>query len=129
MSIAPFSGISEPLQIKTVVVVVGDGSAPITPGLKAYVECAFPGTISSWRLLGSPAGSAVVDIWKANAAIPTVANTITAGGKPTLTSAQRAVSAVPGTWTRRIDVNDVLAFNVDSVSTLTQLTILLDIQV
>jgi Tfp pilus assembly protein PilV len=60
----------------------------------------------------------VFDIWKAAApTIPTVANTITAAAKPTLTSQQTNASTTLTGWTTAVAANDMLGFNVDSATT------------
>src|SRR5207245_657787 len=51
---------------------------------------------------------------------PTVANTITASAKPTLTTATKATSSVLTGWTTSCAVGDILEINVDSVSTVTK---------
>jgi hypothetical protein len=69
-------------------------------------------------LIANTSGSIVVDVWKAAApTIPTVANTITAAAKPTLSSQQTAASSTLTGWTTSISANDIIGFNVDSATT------------
>jgi len=83
----------------------------------------FTGTITSWTILADVTGSAVVDIWMdtyANFA-PTVADSITAAAKPTLSNAIKATSSTLTGWTTAVSAGDVLRFNLDSVSGLHRL--------
>jgi len=113
-------------------IIDGNGSA-ITTGVKGFVQIPFACTISSWTILSTDAaatsGSIVIDIWKdvfANYP-PTVADTITASAKPTLSSAQAATSSTLTGWTTSVTAGDVLGFNVDSITTVTRITIQLKV--
>lgn len=98
-----------------------DGSGGvITAGQKGYVRVPYACTITSWSILTGNAGlgaTVTFDIWRANNAIPTVANSLVGGGtKPFLTSAtQQITSAAPTGWTSvTLAANDILGFNVES---------------
>lgn len=108
------------------VVIDGIGST-ITTGVKGDVRIDFPCTIKQWTLLADQSGSIQVDIWKdifANFP-PTVADTITASAPPVLTSeASNEDSTLTG-WTTSIAAGDTLRFNVDSVSTVQRVTLVL----
>jgi hypothetical protein len=108
---------------------MGDGSAVLSTGMKGRVRCPWTGTIVGWSLMGSPSGSATFDIWKANASIPSVANTITASAKPSVSSADYAESSTLTGWTTSVSAGDVLAFNADALTLFTELTIQLSILV
>jgi hypothetical protein len=124
------------LGLRTFGVTVDAGSDPLTIGLKAFSPpMAFAGKIVSWSILSSdPAvtsGSVVFDIWKdvfANYP-PTVADTITAAAKPTLTTATAAQSATLTGWTTTFAVGDIFAFKIDSVTSLKCVTLTLVAQV
>jgi hypothetical protein len=73
------------------------------------------------------AGSIIVDVWKANAAVPTVANTITASALPTLSSAQSAFSGAITGWTTSVSALDVFAFYVNSAATVTKVSLTIQI--
>lgn len=105
----------------------GQGSSP-TVGTKVYVTCPFAGTITSWSIVSDVSGSAVVDVWKANGSIPTVANTIAGSEKPTLSSSQLNSDAALSSWTTAVVAGDVFGFNLDSASTLTRVTVEVTIQ-
>lgn len=101
-------------------------STPIVPGGTIYLPAPkFKCIIMGWTMIGDQSsGSAVIDIWKAAyPTIPTVANTITAAAKPTLTAQQiNRATSVP-TWTTALSEEDTLAFHVDSASGHTKLTL------
>lgn len=99
----------------------GSGSA-ITTGLKkAKLTVPFDCVITGWRLLADVSGSIVIDVWKDTYANypPTVADTITASAKPTLSSATKNESSTLTGWTTTLTAGDVLFFNVDSAATVT----------
>jgi hypothetical protein len=111
-------------------IIIGDGVNTITTGVKGYVEVPFACTIIAARLLGDASGSIVIDIWKdiyANLP-PTVADTITASAKPTLSSAQKSQDTTLTGWTTAIAAGDWLGFNVDSITTLKQVTLSLTLR-
>lgn len=94
-------------------------SGTVVPtGIVQYVQVPYSGTITGYAIQADQAGSIVVDVWKSNLAIPTVANTITASAKPTLTSSQYINSTTLTGWTTAVAAGDVFAFNVNSASTL-----------
>ena len=101
----------------------------LTVGEKFYLPVSFACTINSVTVAGAPSGSIVFDIWKAAGAIPTVANTITAAAKPTLSSAQYSVDSTLTGWGtgKTISAGDVLVFNIDSCSTITKASIVLKV--
>jgi hypothetical protein len=88
---------------------VGTGT---TPSYTAQTA----GTIVSATITGSlSAGncSCIIDVWKANAALPTVTNTITAGAYPTLSTGTYNTQSV-ATWSTSVAANDVIMCNVNS---------------
>lgn len=105
--------------------VIDGGGAVITTGVKGYLEIPFGMTIERVTLMADVSGSIVIDIWKDTYANfpPTVADTITAAAKPTIAAAVKAQDATLTGWTTAVAAGDILAFNVDSVSTITKLTI------
>jgi hypothetical protein len=109
---------------------IDGGGAVITTGTKGSVPVAFAGTIRAWAMSAEPTsgGSIVVDVWKANGRVPTVADSIPGAEKPTLSSATFAANLSVSTWATAVRANDVFAFNVDSVATLTRVTLTVWIQ-
>lgn len=106
-------------------VVFGGTESAITTGVKLDVEMPFAGTILANRLFADQSGSIVIDIWKDTYANypPTVADTITASAKPTLSSAIKSENVTLTGWTTAFSAGDVLRFNVDSATTVTRVTL------
>jgi hypothetical protein len=104
----------------------GGGSA-ITTGVKGYVRVPFNCVITGWDIVADQSGSIVVDVWKDTYANfpPTVADTIAGSEKPTLSSATKNQDLALSTWTTNLTDGDYLGFNVDSVSTVTRVTVTL----
>jgi hypothetical protein len=103
----------------------GGGAVPAVSSLFFFVA-QFSGIIDRWDIVADAVGSAVVDVWKAAGAIPTVANTIAGAEKPTLSAAQLASDTTLITsWGagRTVSVGDVFGFNLDSVATVTRVTV------
>jgi hypothetical protein len=72
----------------------------------------------------------ILDIWKTDFAgyPPDVGDTITGSAQPTLTAEAAATSDVLTGWTIAVDAGDTFFYNIDSVATITWLTILLKVQ-
>jgi hypothetical protein len=100
----------------------GGGVAITTGAKKAYMSIPYTCTITKARLMADQSGSIVVDLWKTSFGgfPPTVANTITASNKPTLSSAQTSENTTLTGWTTGLTVGDVLELNVDSATTVTK---------
>lgn len=105
--------------------------AAVTTGIKAYLSIPVSGAITKVRLFGGVSGSVVLDIFKDTFANfpPTVADTITASAKPTLSSSQSFEDTTLTGWTVGVTAGDVIAFNVDSASLFGFLTIELEITI
>jgi len=69
-------------------------------------------------------GSITFDVWVHAGTIPTVAHTITASAKPTLTTSQLndSASTMSG-WTTAFSAGDWVVINVDSATTTTLATL------
>ena len=107
-----------------------DGSGAIfSTGVKGYLQIPFDATITGVTLLADTAGSVVVDIWKDtyNNFPPLVGDSICASAKPTISSGVKYTDSTLTGWTTNITANDILAFNIDSVASITRLTISLTI--
>jgi hypothetical protein len=108
----------------------GGGSA-LTTGIKADVSVPYTCTITAVTMLADQSGSIVVDIWKDTYANypPTVADTITASAKPTITTATKSTDATLTGWTTSVTAGDTLRFNIDSITTITRLSLTLTVTV
>lgn len=120
-----------PVRTSAIGMVIDGGPVPITTGIKGYLEIPFACTIQAVTLLANISGSVVVDIWKDTFANfpPVVADTITAAAKPTIVAADKSQDVTLTGWNTAIAAGDILAFNVDSVATITKLTLSLKVQV
>jgi hypothetical protein len=104
------------------------GQPEISAGNKGYLVMPYACTIKSWYIVGDTSGSCVIDIWKRAGAIPTVAHSITASAKPSLTNQQLNNSSTLTGWVTNVSQGDVVSFNVDSVSGLRDITISIKIE-
>lgn len=115
-------------------ITIDGGGAVITTGLKGMVEIPFAGTITRWTLISTDgtSGAIVVDVWKDTYANfpPTVADTMIATGtKPTITATGNKGQNTTVDWAvTTVAAGDVLGFNVDSVTSLKKVTLILTIQ-
>jgi len=125
----PTLGLNPNAQTASITFIIDGGGATIATGLKGFLEVPFACTIQQWTLLADQSGSIVVDIWKDTYANfpPTVADVITASAKPTITTAQKGQSATLTGWTTSIAAGDILAFNVNSVTTIQKVTLALKV--
>jgi len=115
--------------VSSIGIVIDGGGAVIATGTKGFISVPYNCTISSARLLADQSGSIVIDVWKDAYANypPTVADSITASAKPTLAAASKAEDTSLTGWSKTVLAGDVLAFNVDSASTVTRVTLQLTI--
>lgn len=108
-------------------VVIDGGGSTITTGIKGDVIVPYGCTITSYTAVADQSGSIVVDIWKDTYANfpPTDADSITASAPVTLSSATKATDSTLTGWGtgKNITAGDILRFNVDSVTSITRLTI------
>lgn len=105
--------------------IIDGGGSAITTGEKGHIEIPFGMVITGWTILADQSGSIVVDVWKDTYALfpPTVADTIAGTEKPTLASVQKNQDLTLTTWTTTVAAGDILAFNVDSITTVTRVTV------
>lgn len=103
------------------------GDFLLTAGKQQDIIAPFTGTITSWTILADETGSAVVDVWVDTYANypPTVGDSITAAAKPTLSGSNKATSSTLTGWSTAVVAGDVLRINLDSVSGLGRLLLVL----
>lgn len=124
-----FSGtnlrITDNSRIATLTFVIDGGGSAITTGIKGDLEVPFACTITRATALADQTGSIVVDIWKDTYANypPVDADSITASAPVTISSTNKAQDATLTGWNTAIAAGDTLRFNVDSITTLTRVTI------
>jgi hypothetical protein len=112
-----------------VVFVIDGGGSAITTGVKADLEVPWNATITSSTLVCDQSGSIVLDLWRDTYANypATVADTITASAKPTLSAATKAQDATLTGWTTALTSGDILRINVESAATVTRCTLSLQV--
>jgi hypothetical protein len=110
--------------------IIDGGGAALTTGVKLDVTIPFDCTIEEVKLLADQTGSIVIDIWKDTYANypPTVADTITASAKPTLSSATKYSDATLTGWTTTITAGNTLRINIDSITTITRVCLHLKVR-
>jgi len=110
--------------------IIDGGGSAITTGQKGHLEIPFKCEIERVTLLADQTGSIVIDIWKSTYADfpPISANSICGTAKPTISAAQKSQDATLTDWTKTINAGDILAFNVDSVATITRVTLALKVK-
>lgn len=115
-------------------IIIDGGGAAITTGVKGYLEVPFACYIEACIMAADQSGSVVVDIWKcayddfdAGSTHPVDADSITASAQPTISSDTKDEDETLTGWTRSLNKGDILAYNVDSASTITRLVISLKV--
>lgn len=117
---------------KTFGIVIDGGGSAITTGVKGFVRIPEACTITKNTMLSvdaaATAGSIVIDVWKDSYANypPTVADTITAAAKPTLSAAAKSEDSTLTGWTTSVSAGDVIGFKVDSAATVTKVLLLIE---
>lgn len=115
--------------VSSVTFVIDGGGNTITTGTKGYLEVPFQCTISVATLLADRSGSIVVDIWKctyaqfdAGATHPVASDSITGGNPPTIITDTKSQDSTLTGWTTTVSAGDILAFNVNSATSIQRVT-------
>ncbi len=107
-------------------ITIDGGASTPTTGSKGFFGVTFAGTITAWTLIGDAVGSAQITIKKGTPSgdtnMPATAS-IVASDPPSLSTQQRKRSTALSGWTVAIAANDVLEFNLDSVTTCKRLVL------
>jgi hypothetical protein len=111
------------------VVINGNGYA-LDTGIKAHLPIPFDCEIIEATLLADITGSCVVDLWTDTYGSypPTNADSITGSTPLTLTAANKTTDVALTGWTTTLTAGDTLAVVIESVSTITLLTVGLRLQ-
>ena len=127
LSTCNITDLSDGSEVKTVsITFIIDGvCATIATGEKGHLEIPFNCTIQRVTMEADQTGSIIVDIWKDTYANfpPTNADTITSATPPTITTAQKSQDSTLTNWTTSISEGDILAYNVDSCTNITRVTV------
>ena len=108
--------------------VIDGGGSALTTGIKGYLEVPYACTITQASLLADQSGSVVVDIFRSTYSAfappthPVSGDKLTASAPPTISSATKSQDATLTGWTTSLAAGDVLAFNVNSATTVTRVT-------
>lgn len=98
-------------------------SGTLTTGSKGYVILPYNCTITKWYITSDVSGSIVIDVKKSGVSI------VGAGNKPTLSGVSNNSANISGWTTSSLVDGDVLEFNVDSVATVTKVTLTIKITI
>lgn len=114
-------------------VTIGNGVTVINTGVGANWTAPFDfgATIVSWSIVAAQGGAISIDVWKctytqfdAGATHPVAADKISASAPIVFAATTtKATSSLLTGWTTGVNINDILAFNVASVTTCTQVTL------
>jgi len=115
---------------KAIIFIIDGGGSAITTGEKGHIRIPFKCEIQKVTLLANASGSIVIDIWKDTYANfpPTDPDSIVASAPPTLDGAQKSEDSTLTGWTKTINADDILAFNVDSAATITRVVLILNVK-
>ena len=113
--------------IKTFGIVIDGGDSAITTGIKGDLVIPYNLRILSWQILANQSGNIQIDIWKDNYANfpPTSADSIVASDYPLISGADRNTGNSLTGWTTQILKDDILRFNVDSITAIKRVTLTL----
>lgn len=125
-------GESEVFGAATAIITYNFDGGPSVPntGTYGYITIPYDCTITYGRLLANLSGSAVVEVWrKAYASFPPASgDKISASAPLTLTAQQNSQDTTLTGWTTALKAGDVLAFNINSIATLTRLNLTLGVK-
>ena len=109
--------------------IINGGGSVIATGEHGHLEVPWACTINSVTVLADQSGSIVVDIWVDSFANfpPTDADSITASAPPTLSTSQSSQDTTLTGWTTSLSKGDIIAYNVDSVTTVERVVISLKV--
>lgn len=113
--------------------VMNGGGAQLGTGLQGTLQVPFGCLITQVSMASDQTGSVVVDIWKCPYSTynppthPAVGDSITHTTPPTITSGVKYNDSALTNWITTINAQDILAFNINSVSNITRLTVCLTV--
>jgi hypothetical protein len=110
---------------------IGNGQSEPTTGVKGYERLSFKCRVTGWSVAADQSGSCVVDIWKDTHANfpPTNADSmVDTGTEPYLSSEQVREDSAPDWSQLTINEGDWLVFNLDSVTTCTQIEVIIFVE-
>jgi len=113
-----------------IIFVIDGGGSVISTGEKGHLLIPFKCKIEEVSLLADQSGSIQIDIWKNtyNNFPPSDSDSICDGNEPAISDSDKYQDSELTNWTKTIDAGDILAFNVDSCSNITRVTIVLKVK-
>jgi len=113
-----------------IVFIIDGGGSEIATGQHGHVEIPFKCEIVKATLLADQTGSIKIDIWKDSYANfpPDNTDSICGGNEPEISSGVKDQDATLTDWTKAIAAGDILAFNVDSVTDIERVSVILQIK-
>lgn len=114
-------------QVFTINITFDGGGVELTTGVKKDLKVDLNCAIQGATLLADQIGSIVIDIWKDTygAYPPTNADSITSLTPPTIVAAIKSDDVVLAGWITVIIAGETLRLNIDSVATITRVTLAL----
>lgn len=123
------TGSTGPAQVAGLQFVIDGGGSVLTTGIKGYMVVDFACVIQQASLLADQSGSVVVDLFLCTYAAfappthPAVADKITGSAPPTITTALKSQDATLTGWTTAVPAGSIIGFNVNSVTSITRVTV------
>lgn len=117
------------LPLRTITFIVDGGGATPSTGVAGDLWIPFACTINQVVMLADQSGSIVVDIKKSAYSAYPPTGSICAAAKPTISAATKSSDATLSGWTTSIAAGDCLRFNVDSVTSITRVTLALKVTI
>lgn len=107
--------------------VIDGGGAEIATGEHGHLVVPYDCTITEVQMEADQSGSIKVDIWKDDYDHfpPADGDTICGGNEPELSGAQKYRDATLTSWTTTLSKGDILAYYVDSITTIERCSVVL----
>lgn len=122
---AATAGNSFETQYAALEMVIGNGLAVISTGVKGYIRVPFACEIVRESILADVSGAIKIDVWVDTYANypPTDADTITGGNEPEIAaSGTKDEDSTLTSWTKTLAEGSVIGINVDSCTSIKQVT-------
>lgn len=118
-----------PYLTNTIGITVDGGGAPITTGVKGYIEVPYACTIISATLMADQVGGCGFNVWRTNSVgyPPLSTYKISAAASPVLTNTNWMRDTTLTGWTTGLNNGDFLGFNVESNAIITRATLQLKV--
>lgn len=109
--------------------IIDGGGSTITTGIKGDFRIPVASTITEWNLFADQSGSIQIDLWRDTYTNypPVNADSITGSAPISMTSVDHYAVATAGLtgWDTTLDAGDIIRVNVDSVTSIQRVTLVL----